>query len=85
MFARVAANGFVQVGFAAVAGQPNPPEGWISIGSGTEKPGGVSNLVTIFCLAKTQNLANGIQVVFDANGQVSEAYFFREAYFRLLL
>jgi hypothetical protein len=71
----VGANGFVQVGCAAVAGQPNPPEGWISIGSGTETPGGVSNLVTIFCLAKTQNPAAGIQVVFDANNRVTEAYF----------
>jgi hypothetical protein len=70
----VGANGFVRVGCAAVAGD-QPPAGRISIGSGTETPGGVSNLVTIFCLAKTQNPANGIQVVFDANNRVTEAYF----------
>jgi hypothetical protein len=71
----VGASGFVQVSFTAREGQPAPPNGWVSIGSGAETPGGVSNLVTIFCLAKIQKPANGLQVVFDANGQVSEAYF----------
>jgi hypothetical protein len=69
----VGANGFVQVSFTAREGPPAPPNGWVSIGSGAETPGGVSNLVRIFCLA--QKPANGLQVVFDANGQVSEAYF----------
>jgi hypothetical protein len=68
------APGYVVVSFAGVAGS-TPPRGWISIGSGTETPGGVNNLVTIFCLAKTQNPLNGIEVAFDANGHISDAWF----------
>jgi hypothetical protein len=70
----VGANGYVRVACTAVAGD-HPPAGWLVVGDGTETPSGSSNLVTIFCLAKTQNPAAGIQVVFDANNQVTEAYF----------